>query len=158
MTSNAGDPSAAAVQEASVAVRALLRSGHELQTALAERLDMGVTDVQAIDELVASPTPLGPVELGHRLGIRSASATVLVARLERAGHLARDRHPEDGRRISLVVTDSARAEVREALRPLIDSFARMTADLGPDQRTAVITFLRELTGMVRAFTAEHPGE
>ncbi len=92
------------------------------------------------------------------MGIRSASATVLVARLERAGHLARDRHPEDGRRISLVVTDSARAEVREALRPLIDSFARMTADLGPDQRTAVITFLRELTGMVRAFTAEHPGE
>ncbi len=158
MTSSPEDPSATTVKDASVAVRALLRSGHELQTALAERLGMGVTDVQAIDELVSSSTPLGPVELGHRLGIRSASATVLVARLERAGHLARAGHPEDGRRISLVVTDSARAEVRAALRPLIDSFDRMTRELEPAQRAAVVTFLRELTGMVRAFTAEGSGE
>ncbi len=70
-------------REIGLAVRALVLTDREMQTALARRLGVGLTDVRAMEELVASPDVLGPVELGNRLGIRSASATVLVDRLGR---------------------------------------------------------------------------
>jgi DNA-binding MarR family transcriptional regulator len=48
------------------------------------RLGIGDTDMTALEHLFANG-PLGPVELGEKLGLRSASATALVDRLEAAG-------------------------------------------------------------------------
>lgn len=110
-------------REIGLAVRALVLTDREMQLALARRLGVGLTDVRAMEELVGSTEPLGPVELGNRLGIRSASATVLVDRLAAAGHLERVRHPEDRRRITLHLTERARSEFRAALGPLLASIA-----------------------------------
>ncbi|GAA1722180.1 MarR family winged helix-turn-helix transcriptional regulator [Fodinicola feengrottensis] len=143
-------------REIGLAVRALVLTDREMQTALARRLGVGLTDVRAMEELVASPDVLGPVELGNRLGIRSASATVLVDRLEAAGHLERGRHPDDRRRITLHLTERARSEFRAALGPLLTSIGRITAGLDPDEARTVATFLRDVTGAVRDFAASGP--
>ncbi len=63
-----------------------------MQMAMARHLRLNETDLVAMDELVTSVAPIGPVELGHWLGFRSASATVMVDRLEAAGHLRRGPH------------------------------------------------------------------
>jgi DNA-binding MarR family transcriptional regulator len=138
-------------------LRELLRVGRGVQTTLARRLGVGVTDVQAVSHLVESPEPLGTVELGNRLGIRSASATVLVDRLEAAGHLRRTDHPEDRRRVVLRLTETARAEVREALGPLLESITGIVAAL--DDRDAVVVrdFLRDATRAVEEFTDDPTG-
>jgi DNA-binding MarR family transcriptional regulator len=138
-------------------LRDLLRVGRGVETTLARRLGVGVTDVQAVSHLVESGEPLGPVELGNRLGIRSASATVLVDRLEAAGHLRRTDHPKDRRRVVLRPTESARAEVREALVPLLRSIAGVVAAL--DEREAVVVrdFLRDATRAIGEFTGEAAG-
>ena len=98
---------------------------------VAKRLNMGVNDVAAMDQLIFVPEPLGPVELGNRLGMRSASATALVDRLERAGHLRRDPHPSDRRRQTLAPTEHAIAEVAVALRPLIEGVSAAASELTP---------------------------
>jgi DNA-binding MarR family transcriptional regulator len=142
--------------EISLAVRALLRAGRHMQAAMGRRLDLGETDLNAMDELVAAGEPIGPVELGNRLGIRSASATVLVDRLEAAGHLNRERHPNDRRRITLYTTESARQEVRATLEPMIQAINTITRRLDEGQAQTVLAFLADVTEAMYAFASD-PG-
>ena len=60
-----------------MALRDLLRAGREMREAMGARLGVGETDLVAMDHIAREPSHLGPVELGRRLGITSASATVL---------------------------------------------------------------------------------
>jgi DNA-binding MarR family transcriptional regulator len=117
---------------------------------MADRLGLGVSDLVALDLLLQSPRLLGPVELGHRLGIRSASATTLVDRLEHAGHIVRTADPVDRRRQALVVTDHARIEARTALGPMIADLHRAAADLTNDEAEAVVRYLESAAEIMRA--------
>jgi DNA-binding MarR family transcriptional regulator len=123
-----------------------------MQGAMARYLGVGETDLAAMDEVVASPAPLGPVELGHRLGIRSASATVLVDRLEAAGHLRRNPHERDWRRVVLQPSESAIAEVGRMLAPMMVSMGQIADRLDPDEAELVLGFLRDVTAAMEEFT------
>jgi DNA-binding MarR family transcriptional regulator len=138
-----------------LALRELLALAHDVQLALARRLGLGATDVQALQHL-AFGAPMGTVDLAHALKIRSASATVLVDRLEAAGHVRRGPHPRDGRRVTLVVSEAARAEVRTALAPLVDALTRLTEDLDPAHAETVAHFLADTTEVLREYSAEPP--
>lgn len=140
-------------RELAHAVRMLLHAGREMHASMSRQLGMGDTDLNAMDELVRSPAPIGPVELGHRLGIRSASATVLVARLQAAGHVDRRPNELDRRRITLHPTESAKDEVSRTLRPLIAAIDEATAKLTPDEARAVLTYLTDVTAGLQAFVA-----
>ncbi|MEC3979309.1 MarR family winged helix-turn-helix transcriptional regulator [Amycolatopsis sp. H20-H5] len=136
-----------------LALRNLLALAHDVQNTLAKRLELGGTDVQALQHLAGSPRPLGTVDLAHALSIRSASATVLVDRLEAAGHVRRVPHPTDRRRITLAVSDSARTEVRAALAPLISAITELTERLEPAHAETVAGFLADTTEVLRRFSA-----
>jgi DNA-binding MarR family transcriptional regulator len=140
--------------EIGMAVRTLLRAGRRMQSVMGQRLSLGETDLNAMDELVRSDQPMGPVELGNRLGIRSASATMLVDRLESAGHLRRERHPTDRRRITLYTTESARREVLTTLAPLLVSIDAIASALDEDESRVVLGFLRDVTEAINAFSSE----
>lgn len=133
-------------------MRTLLRAGRGMQGAMARRLGLGETDLAAMDELVTSRAPLGPVELGHRLGIRSASATVLVDRLEAAGHLRRNPHERDRRRVVLRPSESAIAEVGALLAPMMVSMGQIADRLDPDDAELVLAFLSDVTAAMEEFT------
>jgi len=138
------------------ALREVVRAASDTRGALARRLGIGLTDAAAIDHLAASPDPLGPVELGNRLGIRSASATALVNRLVRAGHVARTPHPQDRRRVALQVTDQGYDEVSAALQPMLTGIERAVARLTPEQATATAAFLHEVAEVMRTYGASAP--
>lgn len=127
-------------------------SVHDAEAALARRLHVGVTDVQALQVLTGRD--VGTVELGAALGIRSASATALADRLQAAGHLRRAAHPTDGRRVVLELTPSARTEVLTALRPLLDAIGGVVADLDDAEQVVVHRFLRRATAAVTDFAAD----
>jgi DNA-binding MarR family transcriptional regulator len=141
--------------EISVALRRLLQAGREMQAALARQMGVRITDVQAVDHVVSASQPVGTVELGHRMGIRSASAAALVDRLAASGHLARQPHPSDRRRVTLEATDHARAQVRQALTPLLDEIASISSQLDDDQAHTVLTFLADVTTAMRAYATGH---
>ncbi|QFY11968.1 MarR family transcriptional regulator [Nonomuraea phyllanthi] len=133
------------------AIREVLRDSPDVHRALARRLGIGVTDVLALDHVTFSPTPLGVVELGHLLGIRSASATVLVERLVDTGHLVKVPHGQDRRRLSLHPTEHARAEVTAALAPLVAELRGITDALDAPTAAAVLAFLQQVRDALARF-------
>lgn len=134
----------------SVALRKLMRASEEVDLAFARRLGLGPTDVAALDRLLEDG-PMGPAELGERLGMRSASATALVDRLERAGHVQRRAHPSDRRRIDVVATPRAAGEVWEALGPLLERLEAVAAELPPEAQATVAGYLDRVAEEMRRF-------
>lgn len=155
---HADTPEAPATSEAARALREVLRVAGDTRSALARRLGIGATDAAAIDHLVSSSEPLGPVDLGNRLGIRSASATALVDRLVQAGHVERTPHPHDRRRLCLRVTEQAVTEVLAALRPMLVGVERAVDRLTPEQAEATTAFLREVADVMRNYIATAPDD
>nr|WP_229074503.1 MarR family transcriptional regulator [Actinoplanes sp. DH11] len=137
-----------------LAIRELIQANNEAAQGLARRLDVNATDALALDHLLSSADGLGPTELGHRLSIRSASATTLVDRLQAAGHARRIPHPSDRRRQTVVATEKAYEEVRAALEPLIDRIEQAGARLTPEQAATTATFLREVAAVMRDYARE----
>lgn len=126
------------------AVRDLIGASQDLVVRMARAMGMNVTDMTAI-HLLGEHGPMGAVELAERLGIRSASATVLVDRLEAAGHVERTPHPTDRRRVTLTATAGAQAYALRVWLPglrLIDEVGR---SLSPDEAVVVRAFLARLT-------------
>lgn len=140
------------------AVRELLRVAPAVHSTIAGRLTVGPTDLTALDVTTSSAIPLGVVELSQRLGIRSASTTVLVDRLVASGHLQRQPHPSDGRRTSLSATQTAHHDIRAALGPLIRDITSITDDLDAEAAATVLAFLRTVIATLDSFVAGAAGE
>ena len=133
------------------AVRRLLRLAPEVHAALAARVGVGVTDLLALDHLSTPTPPGGVVDLGRRLGISSASATVLVDRLVRAGHVERIAHATDRRRTAVVLTEHAEDGVRDALGPLVGRLGELAGGLDEQAAAAVLRFLSDLCEVLEDF-------
>ena len=136
------------------AVRQLQLASHEATQAMARRLGLGTNDVTALQVIFAAEDPLGPVELGARLGIRSASATALVDRLAKSGHLRRAPHPHDRRRIVLEATPASWEDARAALGPLLQAMDAVADGFSPEEQALVMRFLAAVTATMDDFARE----
>jgi len=133
-------------------LRPVTRAAHEANVALARRLGVGLTDVQALDHLLSAPT--SPGELAERLGLRPASVTAVVDRLERAGHVERRPHPDDRRRQVLVATPHAQREAFAALRPLLAELGAAADHMSDAERLAAARYLERVRAALAAFARE----
>ena len=88
----------------------VMRTATDVGHTIAARMSLPYNDVRALDLLAASDAPLGPLEIGTHLGMRSASATELVDRLEAGGYVRRTRHPTDRRRVVVEMTEKGRQQ------------------------------------------------
>lgn len=82
------------------------------------------TDLKALIHLLdaaRSGTAATPGWLGAQLDMNSAATTAVIDRLERAGHLRRDRVDPDRRRVHLRVSDEAVELGWSFFGPLIDA-------------------------------------
>lgn len=131
----------------------LIRLATPVGHVLARRMALSLNDLTALHHLVGRP-PLGPAELGKRLGMSSASATVLVDRLEQAGYVRRERDPGDRRRVVLTVTDATERRSLAAVRPLAEAIAKITSELDEPTRQALADYLGQVADAMRTF-AEH---
>lgn len=141
-------------REIGSALRRVLQAGREMQATLSRGLGLRVTDVQAVDHVASAEQPMGTVELGNRLGMRSSSAVALVNRLVEAGHLAREPDPRDRRRVVLVPTTDGRAEVHGILTPMLEQLRALIDELNEDEAAAVLWFLQEAAVTLRDFDKE----
>jgi DNA-binding MarR family transcriptional regulator len=127
-----------------LAVRDLIGASRELVGRMAQVMGMNANDMAAIGALTQHG-PMGVAQLAYRLGIRSASATLLVDRLERAGHVERVRDTTDRRRVVLTDTAAARATSLEAWLPVIREIDEVCRTLGDAERASVLDFLHRVT-------------
>ncbi|WP_265521060.1 MarR family winged helix-turn-helix transcriptional regulator [Oerskovia flava] len=125
----------------------------EAGSAVAHRLQMSATDAAAIEHISLSADRLGPGELGARLAVTRSSATEIVDRLVRAGHVERVRDDADRRRFRLEPTESARDRVRGELEPLVRALDAAADGFSPAQQRAIAAYLTAVTSVYRDFAA-----
>jgi DNA-binding MarR family transcriptional regulator len=87
-------------------------------------------------------TPISPGRLAEALHLSASATTAVLDRLEVAGHVRRDRHPTDRRKIALIITDHARRLGRDFFLPLDRELAKAWAGLTAAQRQTVARFLQ----------------
>ena len=146
------DPRYLDLDPVTLAVRDMIAGSREVVERIARRMEMGVNDVSAIGELVQHG-PMGATELAGRLGIRTASATTLIDRLEHSGHLQRTRDTVDRRRVTVTETETARDAFAAAWGPLVAKIDAYCSSLSPAERSTVLDFFGHLTKVVEASTS-----
>ena len=132
------------------ALREVTRANAEITHELARRLGLGANDMAAMDHLLQGG-PCGPAELGKLLGMRSASATALVDRLEAAGHVERRPHPTDRRRLVVEPTPHAVEEVLGVIRPLVANLDAVAGEFAPDERRVVARYLNRVSEVLASY-------
>jgi DNA-binding MarR family transcriptional regulator len=138
------EPALAALDDTTLAVRNLIGASQDLTVRMARVMRMNVTDMTAIT-LLTEHGPMGATELADRLGIRVASTTVLVDRLERAGHVERARDTVDRRRVTVTETAAARTASLSAWLPAIQEIDDVCRSLSDTERVFALDLLTRLT-------------
>jgi len=107
---------------------------------LGRRLGVTRTEFEALDEL-SERGGLTPGELGERLSLTSGSITALVDRLERLGWAARERHPQDRRKVVVRLSVDAEATADREIGPLADAINHTAARFPARERLVIEQFL-----------------
>jgi DNA-binding MarR family transcriptional regulator len=102
----------------------------------------------------ADGTPLTAGELRKRMDMSGAAITYLVERMIASGHLRREAHPSDRRKVILRYADHGMAVARAFFTPLAEHTASATADLSDDDLAAAHRTLLALTAAMQHFRAD----
>lgn len=143
--------------ETSWALRDVNRAAVEVDHALARRIGLRPLEYTALGHVMTERGAVGPYRLSGVLGISSGSATELIDRLERAGHVRRRRDEQDRRRVSVEATDAAVQRVLAELAPLFAAVDELAEEFTEPERAVIARFLRRAAEILRAFGADEPG-
>ena len=152
----------AAEKDPSVGVLEAMRTFRAAELAMERRTQqstgMNGNDLLALRYVILSQQDgrtIGPKELAAYLGISSASTTVLIDRLERAGKMRRENSPFDRRALILVPTATTDEEIHEALGEVPERMVEVANTLTTDEAHTVIQFLNDMRAAVDEIDAHH---
>jgi len=120
----------------------------ELNQGLAAWMSLPTSDANALGHIVwaaESDAPLAPAELARRIGMTTGATTLLLHRLEGAGHITRSRESSDRRRVTLRPTASALDTTRAFLAVAGREFADTISGADPDELRVITGFLERMT-------------
>jgi DNA-binding MarR family transcriptional regulator len=112
--------------------------------------DLRPNDFRAIMHIMVAETagrPMTSGDLSHHMGLSGSAITYLVDRLIETGHIWRDSHPKDRRKVILRHGESAVATARSFFSPLATHARTALEDL-PDKD--LLAAHRVLTGLIAA--------
>jgi DNA-binding MarR family transcriptional regulator len=138
-------------QELALLLRRLTVELDAVGQRFAELHGLNRTDVRALVAVMDAArrgTSLTAGALGEAVDLRSASVTALVDRLERVGHLRRVRDPEDRRRVSLEMSDTAMAAGGEFFGGLQRDLMAAMSDYSDEELEVVARFLTAMTDVI----------
>lgn len=130
------------------ALRSLREAEDRLSAASRKYMRLGSIDMRALHFLIVAgntevlPTPGA---IASHLGISSASTTKLLDRLERGGHISRERHPEDRRALVIRITPETHEVAKRTVGQQQANRFNAAARLTPSERAVVERFLRDMT-------------
>ncbi|WP_433359411.1 MarR family winged helix-turn-helix transcriptional regulator [Streptosporangium sp. CA-115845] len=125
-------------------LRAITMELDRVGESFAARHALHPTDVRALICLLDAArmgAPATPGVLGVRLGLNSAGTTAVIDRLERLGHVRRERDTRDRRRVLLKVDESAVALGWSFFGPLIHEVVVVMSRFDAADQATVERFL-----------------
>jgi DNA-binding MarR family transcriptional regulator len=111
----------------------------------ADQEGLGRTDVRALTALMDATRDGRGLTAG---GLSSASVTALVDRLERMGHVHRERDEADRRRVVVAVSDTAMAAGRRFFGALQEDVVAAMEDYTDEELAVVRRFLLEMIEVI----------
>jgi DNA-binding MarR family transcriptional regulator len=129
------------------ALRAYRTVENGLRRDLSQRLKINETDLGALRYLLVAwqrEQSASPKELALALGISSASTTLVIDRLEKAGFIQRRRHPVDRRALILEPGEKATEEFRSAFDVERRGVLAAADTLSSEETETVTRFLRSM--------------
>ena len=88
-----------------------------------------------------------PTAIARTLETSTAATSLVLNRLEASGHVSRQQHPTDGRKVVVVPAPESIASAYECASPVITGTDRLVANLTAVERSAVAAFLDGLIGV-----------
>ncbi|MEV7548665.1 MarR family winged helix-turn-helix transcriptional regulator [Amycolatopsis sp. NPDC089917] len=119
----------------------------ELNRHLAVWMRLPVSDANALGQITwaaEAGAPLSPAELSRRIGMTTGATTILLNRLEDAGHVLRSRESSDRRRVTLRPTPAAREHARRFLAFAGAEIADTLRAADPGELRVVTLFLAKI--------------
>ena len=127
-----------------------------------DSMSMGENDLLVLRYLLKAEREhrrVSPGELNRYLGVSTASMTAIIDRLERTGHVRRERHETDRRSIHDIPPVATDSEVRATLGAMHDRMLDAVIDLSPEEGVAVLKALEALQTAVDSITpADHASD
>lgn len=93
-----------------------------------------------------------PTALAHSVGISTAAMTLVLGRLEAAGHIRRAPHPSDRRKVVITADPATEALAYRLVTPVIGGLDDLIHALDDHDRAVVERFLGQATALYRALT------
>jgi len=132
------------------------RLGHEF----AARHGLHATDFEALVHVMDAEgggTPLTPGRLAVRLQLSSGATTAVIDRLERQGHIRRERDGADRRKVQLRWAEYGMAVAMDFFGGLLPLRERVMDPLPDDQLTVVRDFLAAYADGIAQYRADLRG-
>ena len=134
-------------------VREIAGIGRDLDRAMENHLTVNSTDMRAMSALLRRG-PLTVSELAEALGLGLPTTSMAIDRLERLGHVTRERTGPDRRRVTIRATPRSSDRARSALMPMIREIDALLDDLPADDRQLVQRYLHEVVQTMRRHVVE----
>lgn len=138
----AGDAIGQQLQQIAILTRKAARS-------LGESLGINQTDMAALEHLITDG-PLPPTELAARLSVTTAGITQVIDRLERAGHVVRERQLTDKRRVLVCPVAKSIAQTYLHIAPMLHGLGNVLRALNGEDRSVIETFLGQVIEVYRS--------
>jgi DNA-binding MarR family transcriptional regulator len=132
-----------------VALRRILRITEINARRLAGESGLTISQLLVLQRVAADGKAM-PSSLARVLGLKQATITVLVNKLEEIGFVSRRRDTEDRRRIWIELTADGSAVVEAAPDLLQDRFRTQFEQLGDWEQSMIISVLERIAGFLDA--------
>lgn len=135
-------------------LREISTLSNRFQKHVGRSLSVNDTDLSAMEHLMTEG-PLSPSDLARHLDISTAATTVVVDRLAALGHVHREPHAHDRRKVVVVPTPASVHAAFETLIPMLAGISEVGSRLSERDRAVVERFLADVIAVYSAAIPAH---
>lgn len=150
------DPTSRRREDLLTAVRSFAARQNEIGRMFARSRRMHTSDAAAVVEILSAEergAPLTPARLAGRLGLTTGATSILLNRLEEAGHVQRVRGHADRRAVTLHGTDAIRATAEAFYDPLAELLENSLTEYSVEELALVTTIVNRLGATIGDYVA-----
>ncbi|KUL41268.1 MarR family winged helix-turn-helix transcriptional regulator [Actinoplanes awajinensis] len=138
-------------------LRGLAAAQSELGRVFARSMRMHGTDAVAIVEIISAEgrgEPLTPARLAERIGLTTGATSILLNRLEQAGHVVRTREHSDRRVVTLRSTPGIHAAATAFHEPLSRLLGTVLGDYSPADLDRIDSVVSRMRSTMHTYMSE----
>lgn len=132
-------------------VRVITHSSLMFQTAIAIKMDLNTTEAVCIEYLVEKGASTAG-DLAKVTGLTTGAMTNVIDRLERAGLVKREKHPNDRRKVMVIFLPEKHKRIVKTHDSIMTELSELFSSYSKKEIKLLIAFTSALNGIYRKHT------